>query len=293
MEYLYLVLLIAASSGQSVFSKAYSVKSNVDKQNSSLVFNFYYSALIAVFTLCIAGFRMNPSPLTWLFAAVAGITATLYNIGIVNAANSGPYPVYAITSIFGGLLAPVLLEFFVFKVRISVTGYIGTALMMLAIFLMSGAAEKSEKLSRRFILNCLLIFVSNALFGIALVLQIRLSERADGERSEFVFFAYLIAAVLSALIIVMKNRKKTLSVMKLNLLPSVFTTGAAASATLSRYMSLICIQIFGATISTPVANGGVLLVVAVLSYLIFKDKQTKIQIAGDALAIVSIILISL
>jgi len=293
MKILYMLLLILGAAGQSVFSKSYSVKSNIDKGNSPHVFNLYYSALIALITLIASGFSLDPSGLTWLFAAVAGITATLYNIGIVGAATSGPYPVYAVSSIFGGLLSPLILEFTVFNVRIPLTGYTGIILMLAAILLMTGIFEKACRLSGKFILCCLLIFSSNGIFGISLILQTRLSGRADGERSEFIFLAYAIAALLSLVILAAKNRKDTFKAMRINYLPALFTLGASGSATLSRYMSLICIQTIGATVSTPVSNGGVLIIVALLSFVLFKEKQTKLQIAGDALAIVSIVLISI
>lgn len=293
MKYLYLLIMTLSSSGQSLFSKLYSDNTKIDGDNSPQVFNFLYSALIALITLVIAGFRLHPSGITWLLAAVAAVASTFYNLSIVKAAGLGPYPVFMVCSLFGGIIVPIAVELVAFRAEISVMTYIGTAVMLAAIALMTYTKEETKKLSAKFITHCVILFVVNGIFGAALTYQSNLLSGKESENTEFIFITYALSALLSLAIILAKNGKAAPSKMKIGTLPAIYTLACAASATVARYFSMICIATVGAAVACPVDNGGVMVLVALFSYFIFKEKQTPVQISGDVLAVVSIVLLSI
>lgn len=285
-----LALLLICSSAQSIFAKLYTEKARVPKDAAPAVFNIYYSLITAFGALAVGGFVLRPSGLTFLFASVAALSTTVYNIAIVRAAQSGPYPIYMVCALFGGILLPTAVGTAIFGDELKFTVIAGAVLMLAAIAMLS-ATGPAGKLSGKFIRACVALFISNGSFGTAFALQARYV--GSSENPEFVAIAFGISAVLSAALLFISQKKNAPGCLKLNLSGGICLTLSAIGSSVAQQLHLFVLTLLPSAVVFPMHNGGVLVTVSLFSLLFFKEKMAKIQWAGIAAAAASIVLLSL
>ncbi len=287
-----LALLLICSSAQSIFAKLYTEKARVPKDAAPAVFNIYYSLITAFGALAVGGFVLRPSGLTFLFASVAALSTTVYNIAIVRAAQSGPYPIYMVCALFGGILLPTAVGTAIFGDSLGFTVIAGAVLMLAAIAMLS-ATGPAGKLNGRFIRSCVALFVSNGSFGTAFALQARYVSPTSDENTEFVFFAFAASALISLVILFARKKKEAAGCLRLDLKGGVCMSLSAAGSCAAQQLNLFVLTLLPSAVVFPVHNGGVLVVVSLFSLVFLKEKMTKIQWAGVAAAAASIVLLSL
>jgi len=288
-----LALLLLCSSAQSVFAKLYSEKTTGDKKAAPVVFNIYYSLIIAAGSFAIGGFSFNPSWKTLAFASIAAAATTVYNIAIVKAAQSGPYPIYMISALFGAILLPTAIGTAVFGDKLTLTVVAGAVVMLISIALLAGRKE-SGRLKGVFIRSCVALIISNGAYGTAFVLQSRyVTTELANEDAEFVTFAFGLSAVASLVILFLTMKKDAVGSLRLNLPASIFTLASSGASCAAQRLYLAVLALLPTVIVMPVHNGGVLVIISLFSLLFFKEKLSRLQWIGVALAAVSIVLMNL
>ena len=121
----------------------------------------------------------------------------------------------------------------------------------------------------------------------------KIHQSTDGrdERTAFLFIAYLIMFLFSAIgIIATKNRGKKTKSLK----PVVINGGV--SGIIMSFYSLINLTLAGnldSMVYYPIANGGSLILTVFISIAVFKEKCSKKYIIGFLSGFLSVILLSL
>lgn len=289
MPALILFALIICSSAQSLFAKLYSEKTSVQPSAAPAVFNFWYSIIIAAGSFAFAGFSVHASGLTFLFASAAAAATTVYNISIVSAAQSGPYPVYMISALFGGIILPTAVGTAVFGDKPSVTVIIGAVLMLAAVAMLA-AKGSAGRLSGKFIRSCVALFVSNGVFGTAFALQARY---VDGEDAAFVLIAFGFSAVATLAVIFATRKKEKPLILAPDLRGGIFLFISAAGSCVAQQLNLLVLTLLPSAVVFPTHCGCVLVAVSLFSIFIFKEKLSKLRWAGVAVSAASMVLLSL
>ena len=293
MAWLFAFLLLLSSTAQSLFAKIYSGKTDCKPEYSPVVFNFYYSLITAIGALAVGGFVFRPSLQTVLFALISAAATTVYNLAIVRAAQTGPYPVYMVSALFGGIILPTGAGIVFFGDEVRWISLCGVILMLAAIVLLTYTKTGGEKLKPVFLRCCIALFLSNGAFGFAFYLQNRFVSPRSDEITEFVTVAFAVSAAVSFAVLLLKAKKETKKALVPNRAGGLSLFLSAAASCAAQNLQLYVLTLLPSAVVFTFNNGGVLVAVSLLSLLLFKEKMNAVRWCGVAAAIVSIVLLSL
>lgn len=286
-------LMVVLYSLQSLFTRLYSkYYKGSDASAAVPVFSLCYGLIIALCSWVSAGFGFAPSPATWLFGALNAVILMVYNLSMIQGGRAGSYSALMLCSLSGGILVPLISGWLFLDEKLSALQLGAVALMLVSIALLNSKDFSLKGTSGRFLGWCALLFFSNGLYGVVLALQAR---RLDGaERSEMLVILFALSALLSLVgeLVTGKGRRLFQGfVMGFRSLLSLLL--CCASAFVAASLALRLLTLVPSGLLYTVDNGGVLVLSFFYAVLLFHEKPQKRETAGIALAVVSIILISL
>lgn len=164
--------------------------------------------------------------------------------------------------------------------------------MMLASFVMmnwKGLSLKGN--SRKFLLWCAALFLSNGFY--AVLLNVQQKTMAGAERNEMVILTYLGMAVLYTVFQLLRDRQALFTGFRMPLKPLIFLLLCCVCATLASHLVLYVLSLVDATILYTIDNGGVLVLSVIYSCVLFHEKLSRLQLGGIVLSAISIVMLSL
>lgn len=289
------ILLVAfttlIASFQSLFSKLFSGSyQSEDADQTSTVFSITYGLFAAVATIIIAGFHFAPSPMTILFGLINAVMLFVYNMSMIKASRTGSYSIQMLSLLFGGLVMPMVFNALFMGERLSALQFIAIGIVMVSFVLMNLTGLSFKGLSRKFILWCTLLFFSNGFFCI--VLNAQQKALSGAERNEMIIIVYGVMALLYIVLQLFKSPKVLISGFRMDLKSLAFLLLCCASATTASHFTLYVLSKVDATIVFAFSNGGVLVLSVLYSWVLFKERLSKVQWLGVALATASIVMLS-
>lgn len=292
MAFVLVALLVVLYSFQSLFLKLFSARYPAEKSaQASTVFNISYGAFAGVTTLCAMGFRFSASRVTLICGLVNAATLLAYNVSMIQASRRGSYAFQMIAMLFGGIVVPMLHSVIFLGDRLSVMQCAAVALMLASFVLMNLQGLSLKGSGKSFLLWCLALFLSNGLYGILMNYQ---QLRMNGaERNEMIVLTYLGMAALCALFQGARDPKGLASGFRMPVKPLAFLLTCCLCATLASHLLLYVLTMVDSTVLYTIDNGGVLALSVLYSCVLFHEKLNRFQIAGIALSLASIIMLSL
>lgn len=290
MNVFLLILLILLHSFQSFFCKLFTA--NCKKESvSTPLFAILFGGVIGLVTLASDGFSFTPSLVTWLFGFGNAIVLFLYNISLVGCVKRGSYAFTNICSVFGGVLVPMAISLILWGDTLTLIQIIAIVMMLASFILINVRSLSLKGTQGTFFFFCLLLFLSNGLYGAVLDGQQRLV--GTGERSEMIVISYIGMALLSAVWLLAVQKKQFFSSFRMGgrALACGFASGAAAVAAVNLLMYMI--SAMPSTIVFTVDNGGVMVMAAVFAALFLREKITAAQLPGYALSLISLVMLGL
>lgn len=288
---LLLVILTLLHSFQTLFCTLYNGRYAGEKSLASPVFCILQSIVIACFTLFVGEFSAGVSWLTILFGVLNAGMLFCFNTSLIKAGSLGSYAFMNMMLLFGGILVPVIYSaLFVAGESLGILQLVAIGLMLLAFVLMNIKEIRLKGTKPIYYVFCLLLFLSNGFYGTLLKMQsVHYAEQKDA----MVVISYALMGVIALTQLGIKEGKRTFKAFCMNksaILPLVLSLVSSALAinVLTRVMPLAD----AATLFT-VDNGGVLVLAAGYSFVIFKEKPNVTKILAMGLAIVSILIFSL
>ncbi len=286
-------LMVVLYSLQSLFTRLYSKYYRGSDASAAVpVFSLCYGLIIALCSWVSAGFGFAPSPATWLFGALNAVILMVYNLSMIQGGRAGSYSALMLCSLSGGILVPLISGWLFLNEKLSALQLGAVALMLVSIALLNSKDFSLKGASGRFLGWCALLFFSNGLYGVVLALQAR---RLDGaERSEMLVILFALSALLSLAGELVSGKGRRLCqgfAMGWRSLVSLLL--CCASAFVAASLALRLLTLVPSGLLYTVDNGGVLVLSFLYAVLLFHEKPQKRETAGIALAVVSIILISL
>ena len=282
MEYILLILAVVCFAAQFAFTKLYEGWLR-QTAVTSLVMLTVTSAIGAVLFLAVGGFRLQFSPSSTLWAlALAVIMIPYYMLGI-KVLSLGSLAIYSMFMMLGGMLVPFFYGLLLLEEPVSPGKWLGTALLTLCIILQAvlpavpqeGTQHKKGQ-KQLFFFLCILIFFINGLTGV--IAKAHEISSAPVNEASFTALSCVFTAVLSlALLLFAPGRTEKNASIKAALTPKplliMLFLGAAAYT--GSFLHLMAAESVPASVQFPLVSGGVIVLSALVSAFIFKEKISR------------------
>lgn len=290
MSTLLIALMIVLYTAQSFVCKLYSDRYPGAAADASPVFSAVSGLTVALLTLAVGGFAPASAGETYLLGVLNGAVLIGYNFFLIAASGKGPYSVLMTFSLSGGILVPVLFLGIVLGDPVSPGKLAAIGVMVVAALLICSRGGAREKLTPPFLGLCAGLFLCNGLYGSLLSLQQR--RTGDGDREMMIAVTFGIAAVASALTLLVRHRRDVFCAYR----------QTRASALWLILCSLICaaavnvltaiIPLVDTAVLYSFDNAGVLLLSMVASAVFFRERLKVRNIVGGLLMCVALFFVS-
>lgn len=296
MSNLLVAALVLLYSFQSAFCNLYAKNYPGKKEHSSPVFSVFYGIITAVVTLAFSGFVFAPSKETVILGAVNAAVLVAYNTLLIKASALGPFSIIMIMNLSGGILIPMLWSVLHDGDKLSVFQYIAIAVMLVSFVFLNlgdknGKEKKSGKVSAKFLVSCILLGVSNGVYGTLLSAQKKLM---GGEESgEMIVITFAVSSLLALMLLLIGAKKEALPAFRQNAKSTLALCAASVAAAAAVNVLMHCLSLINVAVLYSLDNGGVLLVSALWSALVLKEKLDRNKIIGLVLAFAAIVALSI
>lgn len=278
---LYILLLLSVCAAS--LNNALMHKASLKGKKEIYLFNLGCSAVWIVLLLAANKwtFHINKEVVMW--GLVYGIMQMLFFIFKTGAMTAGPV---SVTTLIGNcsLLVSIVLSDILWSEHIGIPQCIGIVLLLIAVFLCTDTKEDAS-LSRSWTIYCIGFFLFAAVLGIVIKLfsKSRAGETWPGDT--MIVVAAVMIAVLSVLLVkeqmkTWKCRQLGQSIRRLSRSYVAFMIACGIlSCGYNRLNVLLTAQLPGAFFFSAF-NGGVIIVAAILSAVLLKEKMTRRKIFG-------------
>ena len=297
--YVIILLAVFAFAGQFAFTKLYegSVRQTTVTATVMLVVTSGFGALLYLF---IGGFSVSFSGISMLWATLFALIMIPYYIVGIKVLSLGSLAIYGMFMMLGGMLVPFFYGVWFLKETISPFQIAGTALLTFFIVLeafcqLNAEGERKENSKNNkalFIILCVVIFFVNGFTGVFAKAH-QISTGAIDETSFTVISCALTAAFSLVMLCgqLIGRKGKAYSELKTVLKPQKLLIMAliGAAAYTGNFLHLIAANDVPASVQFPLVSGGVIVLSAVVSAFVFKEKLTKnewISVGGAFLSTV-------
>ena len=292
MSYLLILLLILLHTMQSFLCKKYTSEYPGEASMASPVFKVVSGLIIAVISMAFSSFKLSVQPLTVVFAMVNALALYIYNYSIVKAAQNGVYSIQMVFSLGGSIIIPAVIACGVFGDELNWLKVVSIIIILIAIYMTSIKKEDSgQKVTKIFLIACLLLFLSNGTYGALFDAQQRITGAS--EKEEMIIITYLCSTAFSLITMLIKNPKKIKSAVKQTKKSLVYLLSCSIITGLAVNTLTIILPLVDLTMFYTMDNAGVLLLSVLCSYIFFKEKLSPVNITGCIVMAVGLIGISL
>ena len=300
LAYVIILLAVFCFSGQFAFTKTYE-KSVKQTTVTSLVMLVVTSVIGSLLYLIIGRFCVKFSMVSVFWAVLFALVMIPYYMIGIKVLSLGSLAIYSMFMMLGGMLVPFFYGVCFLRESLSVAQILGSILLTAFIVLQAvwqsevqdGSAEKKVKKNKViFFVLCLIIFFLNGMTGVIAKAH-QISENAVDEVSFTVIscaFTALFSLILLAFEFMCKTKEKCLQVMTtIKVKPLWVMTLIGASTYTGNFLHLLAANDVPASVQFPLVSGGVIVLSALVSAFIFKEKLSRkewISISGAFVATV-------
>lgn len=293
-----LILMMLCYAFQSLFCKLYAKNCTGDSKESSLFFAVIFGSFIAVATFavgCLSAREIvfHPSRLTVIFGVCNAVFLVVFHLSQIGATSRGSYAIANLCMLFGGMLIPMVSSVIRLGQGLSLVQIVAVVLMLGAFVLLNCQGLSLGGSKPGYWFCCVALALSNGFYGAVLALQANLT--ADGERIEMLTISYLGSALLAGIVLAVLRMRKTpgREAFHMSRRALGFALACCVVATVAANIILYLLARMNVTVLNTVNNGGVLLLAALFGLFLFKERPSKLQYCGLAVALGSVILLSL
>ncbi len=193
------------------------------------------------------------------------------------------------------LVLPVIFSWTVLGEAVELNAVIGLALIILTLVLSSLSASNDKCQDfKKWLLFVSIAFLANG--SSAIVQKQYKAQYGSEDLMMFMGCAYFISCVIFAVTYIKRNAKSELPVSRqikhLKLFPLIFAVSGLGSFAGNGLLGYLCDKVNGGVLY-PCINGGLCVVVAISSFLIFKEKPSKNKVAAIFTGVLAIVLLNL
>lgn len=287
-----LAVLVCIYTMQSLFCKIFTQKYGGDTEASGSVFAVLYGGFVGLATLIISLFDFRPAPLTWVYGLLTALMLFIYNVSMVNSSRQGSYAFLTLCMLSGGIILPCIASVWILDKPLTTLAIVGILVMLAAFVVLNIQNIKLKGSPFSYYIWCALLFISNGLFGTMTTLQA--NQVGSVDRSEMVVITYIGSFIIALVQLLLARREKVRSDFA-RIGKKAWLAGLCSftCATIAINLALFVLTLMNPAIYAAAENGAILVLSAICSAVVFKEKFTKMQIFGMSLAVFSIVLLSL
>ena len=137
----------------------------------------------------------------------------------------------------------------------------------------------------------MLLFFSNGLYGILIDAQQRVLLQT--ERNEMIITTFAVSAVISLVYLAAVQGRNALRAFRMDAKPWIFAVGSSVGAAIAINLLMLTLRLIPASVLYTIVNGSILALSALLSAVVLHEKLTKNMVVGIAVAVGSLILLSM
>ena len=280
-----IIALVLLYNLQTLFCKFYSDNYTGKKELSSPVLCVTQSIAIALISLAFAGFEFKISPLSIVFGMLNAVVLFGYNTSLIKAGDRGSYAFMNMMMLFGGIFVPLV------YVSVSTGEFPSTvectaiATMIVACVLMNIESIKLGGSKLSYYIFCLLLFIFNGLYGTLLKVQ---EQYSASESQEMVVISYGVMGLIALSQLFAKEKKNTAEAFRLNKKCALFLALFLIISGLAVNVLVLLLGYLNVAVLYTVDNGGVMMLSALYSITLFKEKATPLKIVGIIIAVASL-----
>lgn len=294
--YFFICLAVICFTAQFAFTKGYegAVKQTVTTSLLLLILTGIVGGLLFFFA---GGASLSFSLPSLLYAVFfAGVMIPYYMLGI-KALSLGSLAIYSMFMMLGGMLVPFFYGILFLSEPISPAMLVGSILLTVFIILQAlSDAKKAKKNTRRtrrdtllFALISVAIFFINGLTGV--IAKAHQLDSAAVDEASFTVLSSLLTAFFSAIVLLflfLFDREKTVASLRpaVKPRPLLWSALVGVAAHTGNFLHLLAASTLPASVQFPIVSGGVIVLSALASILIFREKMSRV----DALLVAGVFL---
>ena len=263
------------------------------KEAMRFLFNCVVSISCATSLFLISGVP-KISGFTLMLGILFGLITFVQFVFILMSYEFGPFS-YTSVIISLSMVIPALSGYFIWGEKIAPVQIAGMLLMLVCFSLSVDFGKDSKKASGVWFLFVFLAFLTTGFIGI--MQKWHQSSEYKDELDGFLTTAFLFSFIFSALgfivTVLLQRKRKTLKPIRADLSPLIVILMAlcgifaAANNKLNLYLS----GVMDSAVFFPIVNGGGMLLSAMVSLFIFKEKFTRQKWLGIIIGITAVIMI--
>lgn len=279
---------------QSFLCKKYSDSYPGKESDSSSVFTVVSGITVALVCLILMRFSFSASATTLWLGLLNAAALIGYNLFIVKCSQTGPYSVLMVFSLSGGILMPTFISTVIFGDKISPLKLIGIALVIASVYLMSAKKGEAGIKSRLFIPSCLALALCNGLYCALFDVQQRLIgvNGVTDEKEEMIAITYALAALVTLITLICKNKGSTLRAFRQTKLSLMFLLSCSIVVAIAVNLLVYILQYVDTAMLYTFDNSGVLLLSVLLSCIFMHEKLSAKNAIGCALMCGALVLVA-
>ena len=293
MDWLSVILIagiILLYSLQTLFCTLYNHRYPGKAEWAAPAFCAMEGAFITLITWALNGFRFQASPPTLLFGCLNALVLLGYNSSLMAAGKRGSYAFFNMSLLYGAILVPMAYSNLFLQEGTTPVQWVGVGLMLIAFLLMNWEGKTEKTAKKGFYLFCALLFLFNGLYSVFLKMQ---SVACENESAEMIMLTFGLMG-LSALIQLAVTQKGSIPrafYQNKRSLPPLIACLLSAGLAVNGLVAVL--PRVNSVVLYTVENGGVLLLSFLYAVTLFHEKPTLQKVAGVAIAVVSITLLSI
>lgn len=276
---------------QSLLCKQYSVHYPGREDNASPVFTVVSGLTVFALSLVLMGFRFEASLLTVILSLINAVALIGYNACIIKASQTGSYSILMTFAIAGSISIPTVVSVVAFDAPMSALKSVGVVGVLASVYMVSHRKEQNTKMSKWFIPICLLLALCNGAYGTLLDVQQRLT--GTDQKEEMVAITYGVAALGSALMMLIQNKKGTFSMFRQNKKSLIYLITCSLSVAGAIHLLVYILPLINVTVLYTIDNSSVLLISVLLSCILYKEKLSVLNIIGCVVMCASLVTVAI
>ena len=239
-----------------------------------------------LFTILLSGGIQLPNMTTLLCGISGGCILFLYDLGNIRAAKTGPYSIQAIICMFGCVLLPMLLERFLWGVRLTALQMLGVIAVLFSFVYLNLNNKESVGIQKGFYGWVALLFFANGIYSTIVIAQQRWTGYA--QRSEMIAVVFVTLAVVSVLYLLLGCKTNVKSAVQLQKRSWCYALTSSAALSVAMNLLVLLLQFVNASVLYPIQNSAILVLLVLLSAVHLKERIGKFTIVGIVFALAGI-----
>lgn len=293
MQAFLIAMIILLYTFQSLFSKLYTDSYPGEARHAPAVFTVISGVTVAVISLFFSRFSFGQFRWeTLLLGLINAVILYVYDKSIILASGNGPYSIMMVFSLGGGIIIPAIFTVLAFGDTFYWLKAVAIVAICIAVYMVSyKEADSEEKRGAmyKFILLCAVLALANGMYGVLLDAQSRWTGEAD--KQLMVIYTFIGAAIISGAELCLTAKDKILKAFVQTKKSFVYLLLASFVAALAVNILVLVLGVVDTAVLYTFDNAGVMLLSALASALIFKDKLTRLNVTGCVIMTVALILV--